>query len=139
MYRIGKKVAALYSHIDILPTILEMLGFNDFNYYGKSFFEELTNGNQTGGQDRCVLSVQPFSGGYISVINYPIKLIFNLKTERVSTYDLQKDPDEMRPVEESKIDKSKIGILRDCLNSIKNQQSGSASKKLGNSPVAPRG
>lgn len=37
VYSVGKTVNHLYSHIDILPTLLEMLEIDNVRYYGKSF------------------------------------------------------------------------------------------------------
>jgi hypothetical protein len=116
-YSLGKTVTTLHSHLDILPTVLDMYGIQNLRYYGKSFLAETKNRAEPS-QQRCVPSVQPFSGGYIAVINYPLKNIFNVRDNSVTTYDLDRDPNEGSPISRQKVDDAALGLLNRCLLSL---------------------
>jgi hypothetical protein len=116
-YFVGKTVTALYSQLDIMPTILEMYGIDKFKFFGRSFLAE-TNSRADPLKRHCVLSVQPFSAGYIAVINYPLKDIFNLSNESVTTYNLSVDPDEASPISRRKNDAAALERLNGCLVSL---------------------
>ncbi|HET8564044.1 MAG TPA: sulfatase-like hydrolase/transferase, partial [Candidatus Binatia bacterium] len=119
----GKEVRSLHSHLDLLPTILEMYRIHNLHYYGQSFFRELIGDVQENERRSCVLSVQPFAGGFIALIDYPIKQIFDLKRGLVTTYDLQRDPSELKPMRQAKLDKDKLDLLNSCLASLKERRS----------------
>jgi arylsulfatase A-like enzyme len=118
---IGRIVPRLYSYLDLPATVLEMYGVNQYYSYGQSFSSEL--GRQSESHRRapahCVLSVQPFSGGEIAVINYPTKYIFDLKNDSVAVHDLETDPNELNAVESVKIDAERLALLEACLLSLK--------------------
>jgi len=63
--------------------------------------------------------VQPYSGGYISIINYPEKRLFDLKKGMVTVYDLVADSDEMKPLQEGEIQQEHLNLLERCLRSLK--------------------
>src|ERR1043166_4101590 len=113
----GKRVEGLYSYLDILPTILDLYGIQKHGYYGSSFAEELQTDHQAT-KRRCIVSVQPFSGGAISIINYPLKHVYNFRHGKMSTYDLKTDPNELNKLEETSIDPTKLQVLDRCLRSI---------------------
>ena len=114
----GKEVHRLYSYLDIAPTVLQMYGIRDERYYGNSFFPELVAGTKDRPGKECVVSVQPYSGGYISIINYPEKHLFNLKRGLVTLYDLESDPNETKPLQEAKIQQKHLDALDRCLRSL---------------------
>ena len=103
---------------DVVPTILGMYGIGSHAYYGTSFLDELQANTQKT-NNRCIAPVQPFSGGAISIINYPIKHVFNLRRGLVSVYDLEADPNEIKKIKESKMDEAATGMLDACLTSLK--------------------
>ena len=115
----GKEVHRLYSYVDILPTVLEMYGIRDARYYGSSFFPELVTRTKDKRGKECIVSVQPYSGGYISIINYPEKRLFDLKKGMVTVYDLVADPNEMKPLQEGEIQQEHLNLLERCLRSLK--------------------
>jgi hypothetical protein len=115
----GKEVRRLYSYLDILPSVLEIYGIRVHRYYGGSFFPELVGGVEGRRGPECVVSVQPFSGGYISIINYPKKRIFDLKKGTITDYDLESDPNEMNPLDEAKLQQPHLNLLEECLRSLK--------------------
>lgn len=121
-YAVGKEVNSLYSQIDILPTVLEMYGMRAHNFYGSSFFSELTKERASGERSRCIVSAQPFSGGAIALIEYPIKYIFDLKRGIVTNYHLEQDPDEKTPIDVSPVDSIRMRTLNRCLLSIRDKQ-----------------
>ena len=121
-YAVGKEVKSLYSHIDIMPTVLDMYGVRPHNFYGSSFFEELAGRSALRKRNRCVVSTQPFSGGAIALVDYPKKYIFDLKRGIVTNYDLGQDPNEMNPTDITQVDSDRMGILKHCLMSIRDKQ-----------------
>ena len=67
---------------------------------------------------RCIVSVQPFSGGQIVLIDYPTKYLLDLTTNLVSVYDLETDPNEKKPLESKAIDDQILAYLESCLQSL---------------------
>ena len=125
-YQKGKVVTARRSQLDIAPTILEMYGLGTFDYYGSSFLGDFITGDETSARPRCVVAAQPFSGGYITITEFPIKHIFNLKKRTVSRFDLERDPDEMSPGREVPLDGEQVTLLENCLRSLRDGRSGKA-------------
>jgi hypothetical protein len=116
-YSIGKTVTTLYGQIDIVPTILEMYGIKGLNFYGRSLSAEV-NIRAKAPKQRCLVSVQPFSGGYVAIIDYPFKHIFDLTGSSVTTYNLSSDPNEMSPVSRRTNDSVSRQKLNSCLSSL---------------------
>jgi phosphoglycerol transferase MdoB-like AlkP superfamily enzyme len=116
-FRIGKRVQRIYSHLDLLPTVLDMYGIGGLNYYGKSFLHELSTDVATPAT-RCLVSVQPFNGGFIAAVNFPLKRIYDLHNNEVTTYDLQQDPNELSPLSRDPINSRELKVLDGCLNSL---------------------
>jgi hypothetical protein len=124
-YRVGTAVASLRSLLDIVPTVLETYGVRQNNYYGKSFFKDLVVAGDSGSDPRCVVSVQPYSGGTIAVINYPMKYMYGLRTGMLTVFDLAHDPTEMSPRRAGQIKAEDLNVLEDCLRSLKPNSTGS--------------
>jgi hypothetical protein len=116
-FRVGSRVSALYSQLDVLPTILNIYGINGLHYFGRSFLSDLIKPNNQISSSRCLVSVQPFSGKQIVTIRYPIKLIYDLGRNTIARYDLEHDPDELLPAAQSLIDEEGLQMLDDCLRS----------------------
>lgn len=117
-YKIGTQVKKLHSYLDLVPTVLEMYGIGSFRYYGQSFLGDTL----IGGREkpvRCAVAVQPFSGGYITIINYPHKHIFKLSDNTVTNYDLSRDPDEASILTKKGIDAESLKMLEKCFQSLK--------------------
>lgn len=78
-----------YSQLDLAPTILDMLGLhNEKNHFlGKSVFKEPR-------QQDYIYLIQPYCGTYLSVLNYPLKYIKNLRTGKEYFFNLVDDPEE---------------------------------------------
>jgi len=119
-YDIGKRIDVYHTYLDILPTIMEMYGIGKHSYYGSSFYRELFAGASAINR-RCLASVQPFAGGSIVLLQYPLKHIFTLRTGMMSTYDLDKDPDERSKPIEKQIGQEELKIIDDCLKSISDE------------------
>lgn len=79
-----------FSHLDLTPTILDLIGLElgTHHYIGQSVFEAQRN--------NPVYLVQPYSGRYLSVVDYPFKLIHHVKTGRNWLFNLEKDPAEIK-------------------------------------------
>lgn len=78
-----------YSQMDIAPTILDLIGLTNVanSFQGISIFKK--------SEDRhYIYLVQPYSGKYLSVVDYPIKFVKNMAAQKEYIYDLKKDPGE---------------------------------------------
>lgn len=115
-YEIGKTVDQLYSQIDLLPTILEILNLKDLKFSGQSFFSELTGDQST--EPACLISVQPYGQSFISLIKFPKKWLFNLNSQNVEVFDLSKDPEEKQPESSGVVTETEINLLHECLTQI---------------------
>lgn len=99
-YAVGSTVTQRFSQMDILPTILDMIGVKQDRWLGESFAPWLLaarEGKRTA-PAKTKISVQPYGGGFISAIQYPQKYLFDVLGRNVKVYDLQKDPEELSPV-----------------------------------------
>jgi membrane-anchored protein YejM (alkaline phosphatase superfamily) len=112
-YAVGGKINKIYSQYDVPSTILDMLEIAD-NFHKQSFFSELTKPSESNENNACIISTQPFAGGYISLLKYPKKYILNLKKQVVDIYDLNEDPNEFSPKENS-ITQDYLSILEGCI------------------------
>ena len=75
-----------YSQVDIAPTILDLMGVNTANHFqGTSILKE---------QKVLQYLVQPYSGKYLSIVDYPLKYVFHEKSRREYLFDLEKDQKE---------------------------------------------
>ena len=75
------------SQIDIAPTILDMLQIQSKNHFvGKSIFQKRT--------EEAILTVQPYSGTYLTAKKESIKYVKHLQTQKEYLFDFKKDPKE---------------------------------------------
>lgn len=101
-YAVGTTVPYRFSQIDIYPTMLDLIGLKQDRMLGESFAPWLLSSRE--GEQRkpqkTKLSLQPYGGGYISVVSYPMKYLFDVLGGDVKVYDLEKDPLELSPTSE---------------------------------------
>jgi hypothetical protein len=99
----GTTVTQRYSQMDLLPTILDLLGMEEKSLLGESFAPWLLatpNGKRLGPM-KAKISIQPYGGGYISIVRYPEKYLFDVLGSNVHGFDLEKDPEEKFPTARS--------------------------------------
>ncbi|HTY61163.1 MAG TPA: sulfatase-like hydrolase/transferase [Acidobacteriota bacterium] len=98
-FAIGSTVLPRFSQIDILPTVLDLIGLKENLWLGESFAPWLlASADQERSMPRRIkMSVQPYGGGFISAVKYPQKYLFDVLGNDVKVYDLQKDPGESSP------------------------------------------
>lgn len=80
----GRNVTALYSDLDYLPAALELVGIKGYRFSGKSFAKEFLPSGAAPDEKRCLISLQPYSGGKIALIQYPQKYIFDIMENAVT-------------------------------------------------------
>lgn len=95
----GAVVSQRYSQMDILPTMLDLIGLRHKGLLGESFSPWLLADPDLNrrGPARTKISVQPYGGGFISAVRYPDKYLFDVLGQRVSVFNLQKDSGELSP------------------------------------------
>lgn len=120
-YNIGHKVTQLYNHIDILNTILDIQNITKTNKIGNSFFQSIIKTPNEESSQICMISVQPFTNKYIVTIKFPFKKIYNTTTNLVSTYNLEKDPNELQPISTKNINDNDLSELDACLKQALNK------------------
>lgn len=78
-----------YSQLDIAPTIREITGAHDERTHlmGISLFEQPR-------RIHPIHLVQPYSGTYVAVVDYPHKYVLHLETGEGKLFDLANDPKE---------------------------------------------
>ena len=99
-----------YSQIDIAPTILDLMGLNTSNHFqGTSILT---------GDKVLQYLVQPYSGKYLSIIDYPLKYVFHEKSRREYLFDIVRDKMESTNLLSSELServKNKINFFRERL------------------------
>lgn len=86
---VGRQIPTLCcSQIDLLPTTLDLLGFKNASQFGYSFLTSFLHATALPHLSPCLVSVQPYSGIEIAVINYPNKLQFHLQDNKVTESSL---------------------------------------------------
>jgi len=98
-FAVGTAYDHRFSQMDIVPTVLEMIGMERQNLLGESFAPWLLRfpGRVPQPPQKTKISVQPYGGGFISAVRYPEKYLFDVLGRNVKVYDLQKDPGEQSP------------------------------------------
>ena len=98
-FAVGTTVSQRFSQMDILPTILDLIGLEEGPWLGESFAPWLQASRQHEQRPpgRIKISVQPYGGGFVSAVHYPQKYLFDVLGQNVKVYDLQKDPLESFP------------------------------------------
>ncbi|MCK5438933.1 MAG: LTA synthase family protein, partial [Gemmatimonadetes bacterium] len=76
-----------YSHIDIMPTLLDQLGISTWSHMlGTSI---LRAGSV---EPKAVIQIQPYNGRSIGVVSYPYKYVHHQASQREFLFDLAADP-----------------------------------------------
>lgn len=119
-YQTGRTIDSYHTQLDLLPTVLAMYGAGETGYYGRSFFSRLRSAQPNDDGRRCLVSVQPFAGGSIVLLQYPLKYVFVLRTGMVTRYDLAQDPEELSK-QQTAIGSRELRVLEDCLTSIRDR------------------
>ena len=85
--------------MDILPSILDLIGIKQDIWLGESFAPWLLadRSQQRSDMQKPKLSIQPYGGGFISIVQYPMKYLFDMLGQNIKVYDLNKDPEERSP------------------------------------------
>jgi hypothetical protein len=98
-YAIGSTVTQRFSQMDIVPTLLDLIGMEQTHWLGESFAPWLlaTPDRARLEPQKIKISLQPYGGGFISAVQYPNKYLFDVLGENVKAFDLQKDPSERSP------------------------------------------
>ena len=105
-FNVGAQIPVRFSQMDIQPTLLDLLGMERSALLGNSFAPWLlkTPGERKPEAAGINLSVQPYGGGFISLVDYPKKYLFSVMDRNVGIYDLENDPAELlhdiHPVDE---------------------------------------
>ncbi|HSW39173.1 MAG TPA: sulfatase-like hydrolase/transferase, partial [Acidobacteriota bacterium] len=88
-----------YSQMDILPTIFDLIGLQTTFHLGESFAPWLLASPAEKLPDavKPKISVQPYGGGFISVVRYPRKYLFDILAGNLVVFDLENDPQERSP------------------------------------------
>lgn len=95
-----------YSHVDILPTIVDLIGKNGrIETMGRSIFSD---------EDSYALLVQPYSGIYLSVVNYPYKYVWDRRKNKDYLYNIELDPLESQKL----VDQEQINKLKPKIDEI---------------------
>ena len=75
-----------YSQVDIAPTLLDLIKVQtSHSFQGTSILSE---------KKAYQYLVQPYSGTFLAVVDYPFKYVFHEKTEKEFLFNLKKDPNE---------------------------------------------
>jgi len=98
-YAVGTTVPYRFSQMDIYPTLLDLIGLKQDRMLGESYASWLLSSGETMRRkpQKTKLSLQPYGGGFVSVVEYPRKYLFDLLGKNVKIYDLEKDPEERSP------------------------------------------
>lgn len=112
-FAVGTVVTQRFSQMDILPTVLDVLGVRQNSWLGESFAPWLLASRI---QDRheprkTKMSIQPYGGGFISVVQYPQKYLFDVMGQNVRVFDLKQDPKEQFPAVQAV--GPHMGLIRD--------------------------
>ena len=122
LFKEPTRISEVSSHMGILPTFRKLLGYSkDENLLGHSFAAKLVKENSdtpTPRSDQIHILAQPFSGGFLVLLQESSKLLFNLKEDTVSQFDLSQDPFEEHP------DKVNVQQAMTQLDDFFNQSSG---------------
>lgn len=107
----NKIINTRYSSMDIMPSLLDLIGIKyPENSFRRSFVEEINNKKTA---SKKIILIQPFGDKYINIIDWPEKYQYKEGSEQLIKYNLLSDPNESRPV-------SLLNNQTKIFNSIKN-------------------
>jgi phosphoglycerol transferase MdoB-like AlkP superfamily enzyme len=97
----NRVVEDVYSHLDIYSTLLAMSGVEE-DYIKFSLGDVITDFapgfSSFAPKERVMVSIQPFSGGYISLYAKNMKYLVGLLDDSISKFNLNEDPLEENPL-----------------------------------------
>jgi hypothetical protein len=98
-FSIRSTITQRFSQMDIVPTVLDLIGMKQDYMLGESFAPWLLESRigERASPRKTKISVQPYGGGFISVIQYPNKYLFDVLGGDVKVFNLQNDPKEQSP------------------------------------------
>ena len=89
----GRRITEVSEHIDILPTVLELLDLPPHEpAYGRSWARTLRGGPSPEPRPALAWSARPMEDGRRSVISDGYQLIVDTASDKASLYDLRVDP-----------------------------------------------
>ncbi len=96
---VGSTVSQRFSQMDIVPTVLDLIGLKQDYMLGESFAPWILASQRSSqaAPKKTKISVQPYGGGYISVVQHPKKYLFDVLGRNVQIFDLIEDPREQSP------------------------------------------
>lgn len=95
-FKIGSQINEIYSHVDIIPTIFDLL--NNKSYPNSFAFAMKNNdGGVTGQYENCQHLVQPYGGGIMAIVKGTDKYLYYISENRLDYYDLKTDWGETKP------------------------------------------
>lgn len=123
-FETGKVVQERFEQTDIVPTLLHLIhGEEPRGFLGQSFVPALRKNMAY--TPSWKLSLQPYDGGYISLVRFPDKYLFNLTENTVTHYQLDSDPQERSPVSVEKSEKF-LSLIDDYFQKNASQSTQSA-------------
>jgi len=111
----NKKINGAYSHLDIMPTFLDLFNINyPDNKFSKSFWPKIKN--EKFSSNKVIPLVQPSDNKCpLSLIKNNLKYQYNEQKEQITLYDLEKDPEEKNGEVISSIPEKNIKIIKELL------------------------
>jgi len=110
----GKTVRARHSNMDIMPSVLSLLGVDySPNKFSSSFADELFGKKQK--NPLSVLLIQPYGEKYINIINKNVKYQYSSRSKTFIEYDLTKDAIEKHGQIIGSNDDENLKILKNLL------------------------
>lgn len=99
---------APFSQMDIAPSVLDLLNVAEManTFEGVSIFSK--------DRKKPIYLVQPYSGRYVAVVDYPLKLVKHLRSGKEYLFNLAEDPEE----EINLIDKSAADLIEIMRNKL---------------------
>jgi phosphoglycerol transferase MdoB-like AlkP superfamily enzyme len=99
---------APFSQMDIAPSVLDLLNVDEManTFEGVSIFSK--------DREKPVYLVQPYSGRYVAVVDYPLKLVKHLRSGKEYLFNLVEDPKE----EINLADKSEADVIEKMRNKL---------------------
>lgn len=99
-----KATEAVYSHIDLAPTLIDLLKLNIGRHHmtGRSIFAPRV--------PRSVLLIQPYNGAYLMSVRYPWKYRKHVKSDKEHLYNLAEDPHEEKNLLENFLTKPPVDL-----------------------------
>jgi len=118
-----KKVEEKYSHMDVMPTLAELLNITlpKSDYY-RSFAHVFSNEQKHEQKKNRTILIQPYSSKILNIIDGDMKYQYNSENDRLLVYNLSDDPEEIYPNILSQSLKKNIGQISKLLPLFENRE-----------------